>query len=286
MILKTFKDNYDSEFIKLLLEIQKLSENFSKSDKLKINSWAKKLCIPTMNIEFKKNRNLYAIKLLDNIFNNRFEEPFTKFAKDKELKLLDPILVKTQLSNSFLNYIKDLEEDINIYNNPNTYDNKKFKKKEKLKNKANKINNLKKSSDDLNKIKKDKIAKNNYGINYYNQILLSPCKHERSNTSYKIFKNHINENNVNKDILNPSDILLMNNYNNFPYTKKSEIMELKGNKYNRYEKYKLKNIAEMLDIQRQENNEIILNNKKEIGNLKKRISFISLKLKNIYEQQN
>ena len=133
MILKTFKDNYDSEFIKLLLEIQKLSENFSKSDKLKINSWAKKLCIPTMNIEFKKNRNLYAIKLLDNIFNNRFEEPFTKFAKDKELKLLDPILVKTQLSNSFLNYIKDFEEDINIYNNPNTYDNKKFKKKEKLK---------------------------------------------------------------------------------------------------------------------------------------------------------
>ena len=78
----------------------------------------------------------------------------------------------------------------------------------------------------------------------------------------------------------------MNNYNNFPYSKKSEIMELKGNKYNRYEKYKLKNIAEMLDIQRQENNEIILNNKKEIGNLKKRISFISLKLKNIYEQQN
>ena len=155
-----------------------------------------------------------------------------------------------------------------------------------MRNKKSVKNNLLKSNDNTNKSKKNAKSKKNYGIDYYNQILLSPCKHERSNTSYKIFKNHINENNVNKDILNPSDILLMNNYNNFPYSKKSEIMELKGNKYNRYEKYKLKNIAEMLDIQRQENNEIILNNKKEIGNLKKRISFISLKLKNIYEQQN
>ena len=97
MILKTFKDNYDAEFVKLMVEVQNLIDDFCKSDKLKINSWAKKLCIPTINIEFKKNRNLYAIKLLDNVCNGKLEEPFTKFAKDKEIKLLDPILVKTQL---------------------------------------------------------------------------------------------------------------------------------------------------------------------------------------------
>ena len=109
MILKKFKDNYDSEFVNLMLEVERLLENFSKSDKLKINSWAKKLCIPTMNIEFKKNRNLYAIKLLDNVFNGKLEEPFTKFSKDREIKLLDPIIVKTQLTSAFLNYIKEFE---------------------------------------------------------------------------------------------------------------------------------------------------------------------------------
>ena len=50
MILKKFKDNYDAEFVNLMLEIQNLIENFSKSDKLKINSWAKILCVPTKNI--------------------------------------------------------------------------------------------------------------------------------------------------------------------------------------------------------------------------------------------
>ena len=105
MILKAFKDNYDAEFVKLMMEVQNLLDDFCKSDKLKINSWTKKLCIQTINIEFKKNRNLYAIKLLYNFCNGKLEEPFTKFAKDKEIKLLDPILVKTQLTNKFLNYI-------------------------------------------------------------------------------------------------------------------------------------------------------------------------------------
>ena len=285
MILKKFQDNYDAEFVKLMLEVQKLIENFSKSDKLKINSWAKKLCVPTMNNEFKKNRNLYAIKLLDNVINGKLEDPFTKFAKEKEIKLLDAILVKTQLTNTFLNYIKNLEEEENIYNNPNNTNYQYMEKKNKPRSKTNKKNNLIKSNIKDKKIPKKYNSKNNFRIDYYDQILLAPFRHKRNNTSYKI-SNNMNGMNLNKDNLSPSDILLMSNYNNFPYRKKSDIMELRGYKYNRYEKYKLKNIAEMLDIQRQENNEIILNNKKEIGNLKKRISFISLKLKNIYEQQN
>ena len=63
-------------------------------------------------------------------------------------------------------------------------------------------------------------------------------------------------------------------------------MELRGNIYNKYEKYKLKNIAEMLELQRQENDEIILFNKNEIEKLKKRISLMSFKLKNIYDFHN
>jgi hypothetical protein len=285
MILKKFQDNYDAEFVKLMLEVQKLIENFSKSDKLKINSWAKKLCVPTMNNEFKKNRNLYAIKLLDNVINGKLEDPFTKFAKEKEIKLLDAILVKTQLTNTFLNYIKNLEEEENIYNNPNNTNYQYMEKKNKPRSKTNKKNNLIKSDIKDKKIPKKYNSKNNFRIDYYDQILLAPFRHNRNNTSYKI-SNNMNGMNLNKDNLSPSDILLMSNYNNFPYRKKSDIMELRGYKYNRYEKYKLKNIAEMLEIQRQENNEIISQNKNEIGKLKKKLSLMSLKLKNIYEQQN
>ena len=285
MILKKFQDNYDAEFVKLMLEVQKLIENFSKSDKLKINSWAKKLCVSTMNNEFKKNRNLYAIKLLDNVINGKLEDPFTKFAKEKEIKLLDAILVKTQLSNTFLNYIKNLEEEENIYNNPNNTNYQYMEKKNKPRSKTNKKNNLIKSNIKDKKIPKKYNSKNNFRIDYYDQILLAPFRHKRNNTSYKI-SNNMNGMNLNKDNLSPSDILLMSNYNNFPYRKKSDIMELRGYKYNRYEKYKLKNIAEMLEIQRQENNEIISQNKNEIGKLKKKLSLMSLKLKNIYEQQN
>ena len=269
MILKKFQDNYDAEFVKLMLEVQKLIENFSKSDKLKINSWAKKLCVPTMNNEFKKNRNLYAIKLLDNVINGKLEDPFTKFAKEKEIKLLDAILVKTQLTNTFLNYIKNLEEEENIYNNPNNTNYQYMEKKNKPRSKTNKKNNLIKSDIKDKKIPKKYNSKNNFRIDYYDQILLAPFRHKRNNTSYKI-SNNMNGMNLNKDNLSPSDILLMSNYNNFPYRKKSDIMELRGYKYNRYEKYKLKNIAEMLEIQRQENNEIISQNKNEIGKLKKK----------------
>ena len=78
----------------------------------------------------------------------------------------------------------------------------------------------------------------------------------------------------------------MENYNNFPYNKKSEILDMRGYYLNnKYEKYKLRNLAEMLNIQRKENNDIILSNKKEIAKLKKRLSLMSVKLKNIYDLQ-
>jgi len=293
MILKTFKDNYDAEFVKLMVEVQNLIDDFCKSDKLKINSWAKKLCIPTINIEFKKNRNLYAIKLLDNVCNGKLEEPFTKFAKDKEIKLLDPILVKTQLTKKFLNYIKQLEENENIYNNPNINNYNYVNKKEKLRNKSQKKKSLIQIIKGENKQKGQQKTKNNYAIDYYNQILLSPFR-QRSKTAYKT-KNNNNKYEINNKQNNfyPSDILLMNNYNNFPYPKKSDIMELKqikqlkgNNQYNKYEKLKLKNIVSMLKIQQRENNEIILNNQNEIGKLKKRVSLMSIKLKKIFDLQN
>lgn len=298
MILKRFNDNYDAEFVNLMLDIQNLIENFCKSDKLKINSWAKILCIPTINIEFKKNRNLYAIKLLDNVLNGKLEEPFNKFARDKELKMLDPILVKTQLTTRFLNEIKkyesfDYENYLNYenpaYNDIYPYNNEKKTPKKFTKQKSQ--NNFYKS----NSKNKSNQNKRVY-VDYDNQFLLLPSNHKRSKSSYKVSRvnpdnnfciknNNYNNYDLNRRELTPSDILLIRNFGNLPYRHNSNLMELKNNRYSRYEKYKLKNIVDALNDQRLENIEIILNQKREIDNLKKKISSMQLKIKKIYNSQ-
>ena len=285
MILKKFKDNYDAEFVNLMLEIQKLIENFCKSDKLKINSWAKVLCVPTKNIEFKKNRNLYVIKLLDNVYNGKLEEPFTKFIKDKELKLLNPILVKTQLTNKFLQYLKKFEEDENIYNAPNIVNNNFFENIRQFNNRNNKKNGLLKliqKEKKANERAKSKSKNINFDINYDNKMLIAPFRNRRSQTAYKRNQQQNNEiNNIHYN-LRPSDILLMDNYDNFPYRNKSNIMGLQSYNYNSFEKYKLRNIIEMLKIQKKENNAIIKEHKRDIGELKKTLSLMSNKIKNIF----
>ena len=291
MILKKFNDNYDAEFVNLMLEIQNLIINFCKSDKLKINSWAKILCVPTVNIEFKKNRNLYAIKLLDNVLNGKLEEPFNKFAKDKEIPKLNPILVKTQLTTKFLNEIKKFEnnDDYLNYENPeyNYYTPNNEKRKVNI-TKRNTQNNFYKSN-----IKRKNTNNQKLYVDYDNQFLLIPPNHRRSKSSYKISKNK-EYNNIlfnnnyynNENELTPSDILLIKNFGNLPYQKKANLINLTNNyKYNRYEKHKLKNIIDRLNDQRLENNEIIMNQKNEIDKLKKKISQMQIKIKKIYDSQ-
>lgn len=294
MILKKFNDNYDAEFVNLMLDIQNLIQNFGKSDKLKINSWAKILCVPTINIEFKKNRNLYAIKLLDNVLNGKLEEPFNKFAKDKELKKLNPILVKTQLTPKFLKEIKKFESNDNYLNLENPVLNEFSNYNNEIPN-SNKI--TKKNTH--NNFYKNNLQRKNFQnkkllVDYDNQFLLIPGNHKRSKSSYKISKIKVNDGNyifdnnydMNGNNLRPSDILLIKNFGNLPYKKNSHILDFKNNyKYNRYEKYKLKSIADRLNDQRLENNEIILNQKSEIDKLKRKISQMQLKIKKIYDSQ-
>ena len=287
MILKKFNDNYDAEFVNLMLEIQNLLFNFCKSDKLKINSWAKILCIPTVNTEFKKNRNLYAIKLLDNVLNGKLEEPFNKFAKDKELQKLNPILIKTQLTPKLLNEIKKFEnndEYLNYenpefnYYNPNNNENRKVNVRTKQNTQNNFYNNNRNNNN-----------KKLY-VDYDNQFLLFPPNHRRSKSSYKLSNNKeynnilLNNNYNNENELTPSDILLIKNFGNLPYKKKANLVYLTNNyKYNRYEKYRLKNIIERLNDQRLGNNQIIMNQKNEIDNLKKKISQMEINIKKIYD---
>ena len=295
MILKKFNDNYDAEFVNLMLDIQNLIQDFCKSDKLKINSWAKILCVPTINIEFKKNRNLYAIKLLDNVLNGKLEDPFNKFAKDKELKKLNPILVKTQLTPKFLKEIKKFESNDNYLHleNPDSFEfnnpyNKEIPNSNRI-TKKNTQNNFYKNNLQRKNFQNKKLL-----VDYDNQFLLIPGGHKRSKSSYKVSKiklddgNYIFNNNydMNGNNLRPSDILLIKNFGNFPYRNNSHLLDFRNNyKYNRYEKYKLKSIADRLNYQRLENNEIILNQKNEIDKLKRKISQMQLKIKKIYDSQ-
>ena len=112
-----YLDKYDKEFVNLMLEMNSRIENYSKLDKLKINSWIKCLCLPTNNIPWKKNRNLYTLKLLDNVLNSKLEKPFTKYADfGDNLPMLDPILIKSGLSNKINFIINNIHSDEQIQN--------------------------------------------------------------------------------------------------------------------------------------------------------------------------
>ena len=70
----------------------------------------------TNNYEWRKNRNLHAICLLDMILNNRFEEPYNKFPNDGPLPLLSKPIIKSKLSKKFWLYSQYLESQ-NCLNN-------------------------------------------------------------------------------------------------------------------------------------------------------------------------
>ena len=72
----------------------------------KILSWCKKFCQIISNINWKKNRNLHALNLLDMILNEHFEEPYDKFPPEGPLPYLSLAVVKSKLSPKILNYAK------------------------------------------------------------------------------------------------------------------------------------------------------------------------------------
>jgi hypothetical protein len=109
-------DEYDREFISLMLTIEKRSEKLNKYDKLRIRNWCKKLCQVTNNIEWKKNRNLHAICILDSILNEHFEEPYNKFPPEGSVPILNKALVKSKLTKKFF------EETLNMQRNEEKFE--------------------------------------------------------------------------------------------------------------------------------------------------------------------
>ena len=130
--LDNITDEYDKEFITLMVTIERRSEVLNKYDKLRIKNWCKKLCQVTNNVEWKKNRNLHAICILDSVLNEHFEEPYNKFPPEGSVPILNKALVKSQLSKKFFEEALKMQnegqsESINN-NNENNNNNQNYRK--------------------------------------------------------------------------------------------------------------------------------------------------------------
>ena len=271
-----YLDKYDKEFVNLMLEINSRLENFSKLDKIKINSWIKSLCLPTNNLPWKKNRNLYALKLLDNILNFKLEKPFTKFAELSEnLPMLDSILVKSQLSNKIKIIMNNIHPDIQIQNfieanmgnninyeqNPNLDLDILNKNRPIYRMKTPTANEIKKrynfndiNNNKDNRIKKGNIRYNNMGINNINNY--------NTNSFYK------------------GDQLLNKNYFDFDKKLNNEPGYFKKTKPNfESQKSQLKSTIEELENEISIKNELINQQDLDIQQLKNKVMQLEKRVK-------
>ena len=273
--LKIFESKYDNEFIGLLNEIGMRLPNFNKHDNLKIKSWINILTIPCETNETKKNRNLYGIKLINQMINGKLEEPFTKYANGlNDLKWLSPIDVKAELSKKFYEEI-----DFEKIENYGIQHQKKF------------LNN---HPDIANKIKTQNLSDSKNNIADYNA---NPNNNYNTNYSYNEIKdkniNNINYNNDrpyytdnnnyymgdNRSIgmsmpMKQKQINIRNNNANNMAGDFSVVHNKMNNYMNYNDKVKLINIIRDLEQKVIERDEIIEFQNKQIEQIKNRINFI------------
>lgn len=100
-IVATQLDNYDTEYIMIIKEIENRLDTLRKHDRIRLIAWIKKLSLITSNMMWKKNRNLYAFLMLDMLINSKFEEPLDKFPPEGHLKVLSQTRIKTRLSQQY-----------------------------------------------------------------------------------------------------------------------------------------------------------------------------------------
>ena len=154
-----FESKYDNEFIGLLNEIGIRLQKFNKCDNLKIKSWINLLMMPCKSNMDKKNRNLYAILLINQMVNGRLEDPFIKFANStNDLKQLSPANIKSELTRKFYEEI-DFEKIENFGYS---------KQKQFIQNHPSIAEQIKEKSENNKKSEKnsDKIHKNKNVVDY------------------------------------------------------------------------------------------------------------------------
>ena len=154
-----FESKYDNEFIGLLNEIGIRLQKFNKCDNLKIKSWINLLMMHCKSNMDKKNSNLYAILLINQMVNGRLEEPFIKFANStNDLKQLSPANIKSELTRKFYEEI-DFEKIENFGYS---------KQKQFIQNHPSIAEQIKEKSENNKKSEKnsDKIHKNKNVVDY------------------------------------------------------------------------------------------------------------------------
>ena len=276
MKVKQFEDKYDKEFVKLMLEVDRRSEDFSKSDRLKISSWVNSLCLPTNSTQWKKNRNLYSIMLLDNIVNNRLEPPFNKFCTG-ELEVLNPTVVKSKISRKFVEEVnfdnanEEIQNFINVHysdENDKTVD-KEIEERLKV--------------DYINIDKKGKINKKAKPVKEQNVIKVNKEEEEKKNFDI-VNQMMIDMKNVSKKGNSGSDALLKKNY----FGLKKKLGNEKGfltktaPKTNKLEQFKLESMVKFLQNEIVIKDQIITQQQKDLNDLKKKVSSMEKKVSTIF----
>ena len=174
-------DEYDKEFINLIMEIEKKSSSLNKYDQLRVRNWCKKLCQVTNNIEWKKNRNLHAICILDGVLNKHFEDPYNKFPGDGPVPILSKTLVKSKLSKKFIKNSEKIQNELNSIENINKYEELQRQNQQQISPQQN-INN-----NNNNNNKKNNIPfVDNFGEIQYDNIVM---KNKANNNDLKEYIN-------------------------------------------------------------------------------------------------
>jgi len=73
----------DEKFMVMMLEVEERYNYMTKHEKIRIEQWSKLLCQPTSNTVWKKNRNLYALMLLDQVLHKKLDLPFSLIPKSE-----------------------------------------------------------------------------------------------------------------------------------------------------------------------------------------------------------
>ena len=254
--IKIFDSKYDNEFIGLLNEIGIRLPNFSKQDRLKIKSWISILTIPCNTNETKKNRNLYGIKLINQMVQGKLEEPFTKYANGpNDLRWLSPIDVKTELCKKFYEEI-DFEKIENFGINQQK-------------------NFLANHPDIAEKIRNSQHTPKNTNSDFY-QNSQNNFTNNNINLNANLENNIMNDNNECMENFDGNNIT--NEAQKYPeenthYNVNNYITKINNNK-NYNNKIKLINIIRDLEQKVIERDEIIEYQNKQIEQIQNRINFI------------
>ena len=219
--------------------------------------------------------------MLDNILNFRLEIPFTKFAEfGDNLPMLDPILIKSQLSNKIKIIINNIHSDEQIQN---------FIDENMEKNSNEMNNNI--NLDLLNKnrpIYRVKPPSSKDMLNKRDNFFINDKKginNNKFNGNYIGYNNDMEKGKNNFDIFYKGDQLLNKNYFDFDKKLSNEPGYYKKTKVNiDLEKKKLESTIADLENECNIKNQIINQQELDIQQLKNKISLLEKKINFVFKK--